>query len=222
MARCRRGGGTKTSWHPFANVRSGQQGRSGLRFCSRRRIPRWHGAAESAAPCSVFVLCERSVEECGGGRVHQFAALDVVHHRDPGVGVAEQFCSEFDAGVGVDRGRNGSAEHVGGYSVDARSLEHLAKLSAHVRGGQRRAVPGLEQQVIQAHAPDFGEPPADCVGGEGGDGDNAGGLGGFGVVLPEGLLPLAADDGAGQADRRHGAGDIDVPAAYGEDLADPG
>ena len=41
------------------------------------------------------------------------------------------------------------------------------------------------------------------------------------MVLPEGLLTFAADYGAVQADRGHGAGDVDLAAADGQNLADP-
>ena len=77
-----------------------------------------------------------------------------------------------------------------GSRPDARSPEHVTQLSTHVRGGQRSAVPGLEQQFIQAHAPGSGEPSADRVGGERGQCNNAARLGGLGVVLPESLLPF--------------------------------
>jgi hypothetical protein len=112
----------------------------------RGKTPRWDSAATVAAPRSVLIPRERTVQERGGRRVHQFAALDLVHHRDPRVRVSEQFCRELDAGVLVDRGRHRAAEHVRGHPVDPGFPEHLPQLTAHVRGGQRRAVPGLEQQ----------------------------------------------------------------------------
>jgi hypothetical protein len=52
--------------------------------------PRMTGAAIVAAPRSLFILRERSVEERGGGGVHHLAALNVVLHRDLRVRVAEQ------------------------------------------------------------------------------------------------------------------------------------
>jgi hypothetical protein len=199
MARCRRGGGTVTSWRP---LRTADQSSNGVRaqILFEAANPQTTRCCRigSTVFSSVLVLRERDRGR-GGGRAHQFAALHVVHDRDPGAGVAEEFCGEFDAGVGVDRGGNGAAEHVRGHPVDPCSLEHLSQLPAHIRRGQRGAVPELEQQVIQAHTSDLGEPPADRVGGERRDSDNASRLGRLGMLLPERLLALAADKGSGQA-----------------------
>lgn len=89
---------------------------------------------------------ESSLEVLGGGGVHSLAALDVVLHRDPRIGVPEQLGGEERALRLVDDRGDGTAKAVRGDVLNPGSVHHVAQQPADVVRRVRRPDPRAEQQ----------------------------------------------------------------------------
>lgn len=77
-------------------------------------------------------LTKGPLEALRGNGVHDLAALDVVLHRDPRVGVSEDFGGEERALRVVDDGGNCAAETVRGDVLDPGLVRHVALESADI------------------------------------------------------------------------------------------
>ena len=78
-----------------------------------------------------------------------------MHDRNPGLGVAEQLCGQFDADVGVDCGRYRASEYVRGHPLmpaPSRTSRSCRRTFAVVSGAPARDWNG---QVIQPPLPTF-------------------------------------------------------------------
>lgn len=82
----------------------------------------------------------------GGDGVHGLVALDVVLHRDPWVGVPEEFGGEERALGVVDDGGDSAAEAVWGDVIDPGLVHHVAQESADVVRRMRSRNPSAEQE----------------------------------------------------------------------------
>lgn len=79
-----------------------------------------------------------------GGGVHGLVALDVVLHRDPRVGVPEEFRGEERALSVIDDGGHGPTEAVRGDVLDSGVVRHVAQEPADVVRRVRSGDPRTE------------------------------------------------------------------------------
>ena len=174
----------------------------------------------SRRPATVIIAGEHPVEQLGGERVHHLVAADVVLDGDPWVAVTEEFGGEVDpacsliAVATVRRNRCGVTPVMPARSITCRSWRRTLF-----------AVNGVPSRLLNSNASGDGllsrrESAPDGLGGEGRDRDTVARVAVFGwscrsvgSPLRLTIVPQIRIDG--------GAGDVDVPAAEGEDLADP-
>lgn len=95
--------------------------------------------------------------------VHGLAALNVVLHRDPRVGVSEEFGGEERALGVVDDSGHGPAESVRGDVLDPSLVHHIAQKPADVVRRVRRPHPRTEQQRVRLGLPSSQEARSDRV-----------------------------------------------------------
>lgn len=92
---------------------------------------------------------ESSLEVLGGGGVHSLISVNVVLHRDPRVGVPEEFRSEERALRVVDDRGDGAAKAVWSDVLDPGSVHHVAQEPADVVRRVRRPDPRAEQERVR-------------------------------------------------------------------------
>ena len=94
-------------------------------------------------------LSESALQVFGGGGVHDLAALDVVLHRDPRIGVPEQLRrKERTLGV-IDDGGDGAAKAVRGDVLDPGRVHHVAQEPTNVVRRVRCPHPRVEDERVR-------------------------------------------------------------------------
>lgn len=107
-------------------------------------------------------------------------------------------------------------------ALDAREVEHVPQLPAHVVRRQRATFTIAEQQRFKRGIIAAGKPEPHRLGSELGECEGASGLRCLRMILPLGRFTTVRDDGAANANRRRGAHDVDIAAPDREHLTDAG
>ena len=165
-------------------------------------------------------LTEGALKVLSGDGVHGLVALDVVLHRDPRVGVPEEFGGEECALGVVDDGRDGAAEAVWGDVLDPGCVHHVAQEPADVvrRVGRThtRAVQERGRFCVAATQ----QARADRLQRERRQRDAANRAIRLRMILPVRRLALATDNRPGNPRCRDRAVHVEILEADGEDFAD--
>ena len=167
-------------------------------------------------------LTEGALKVLSGDGVHGLVALDVVLHRDPRVGVPEEFGGEECALGVVDDGRDGAAEAVWGDVLDPGCVHHVAQEPADVVRRVGRTHTRAEQERGRFGVAATQQARADRLQRERRQRDAANRAIRLRMILPVRRLTLAADDRPGNPCRRDRTVQIEILESDGEYFADAG